>query len=212
MDQASIALGGIIKLDCATLEFEQIEVAFGDYCIVIMDSAKERTLAASKYNERVAEIAAILNRLAEKYQLVALCDLPPDQLDIAIALLEDEVLARRLRHVVTENERVVASAKLLQASELVEFGELLNASHQSLSQDYEVTGRELDYLVGLSQEQPGVLGARMTGAGFGGCCIALMHQNVIADHNKTVAAAYEKATGLKANFIVAKSSSRVGLL
>ena len=205
MDQASVALGGVLELDCDSLQFKRIDADTGDYRIVVMDSGKQRTLASSKYNERVSELTSISKQLG-LFDKGKLCGIPFEELDVALKGLDEEVLKARLRHVVTENQRVKESCERLRHGDVAGFGELLNQSHRSLRDDYEVTGDELDALVAHSQAQPGVVGARMTGAGFGGCCLALVHKDEIEAHNHQVARAYKQTTGLEANFFAVNKS------
>ncbi|MBD3647157.1 MAG: galactokinase, partial [Pseudomonadales bacterium] len=196
MDQASVALGGTVLLDCGTLAFERVDADFNDYRLVIMDTGKERTLAVSAYNERVRET----RRIAETLGIANLCELPEDRLARALDTLDDEVLKRRLRHLVTEQQRVMAAKTVLNRGDLVAFGELMSESHRSLAEDYEVTGPELDTMVHLALDQPGVPGARMTGAGFGGCAIALIARDRVEETTGRVAEGYRKRTGLMPRF------------
>jgi len=210
MDQASVVLGGVIRLDCEELSFSRINIDFQDHQLVIIDSGKERTLAGSKYNQRVNEINEILALLQMEYALDNLCALTTDELDRAARFIGDEKLVRRMRHVVSENARVNRATLALEAGDLGTFGGLLSESHESLRMDYEVTGFELDTLVEISRSQAGVLGARMTGAGFGGCCIALVEKSRVEEHNRQVEARYLARTGLTAKFILANESAGAG--
>lgn len=212
MDQASVILGGTLKLDCATLEFERIDADFGEYKLVIMDTGKERSLAASAYNRRVEETGVLRAALQEALGIRELCELAPGRLQEAMAPLGDATLKKRLRHVVTEQHRVIRAAEALGNGELALFGELMNESHESLRSDFEVTGRELDTIVAASRAQEGVLGARMTGAGFGGCAIALVHRDAVSDHSRRATERYRRQTGLAPRFIVAAPSAGAQLL
>lgn len=199
MDQASVALGGIINLDCTDEVFRRIEGRWGDHCIVVMDTASPRRLAESKYSERVAEIAEICRQIGPGFAPQRLCrQLRPDSLAQHLDKL-DSVLGKRLRHIVSEQARVEQAAMAFESGDLARFGKLMTESHFSLREDYEVTGPALDAIVDASLAQPGVLGARMTGAGFGGCAIALVHRDEVEHHNEAVIAAYRQTSGLAAS-------------
>ena len=137
----------------------------------------------------------------------ALCELPLDRLDDALACIDDPLLGRRVRHVVSEQDRVSQAASRLSSGDIKGFGKLLDASHRSLQQDYEVTGHELDTLIGLAQEQPGVLGARMMGAGFGGCGLVLIKTSDIEQFSQRVRTAYRAQIGYDAEFYPAEIGS-----
>ena len=154
-----------------------VPAEFGEYVVAIMNTNKRRELADSKYNERRSECEEALRRLQIKLSIDSLGALDEETFFGNTELIGDETLIRRAKHAVTENQRTLKAKKALQAGDLSEFGLLLNASHASLKDDYEVTGIELDTLVTAAQAHPSVLGARMTGAGFGGCAIALVKAN-----------------------------------
>ena len=182
MDQFAIGFGEedkAILLDTNTLKYEMVPVVLNDYAIVIMNTNKRRELADSKYNERRAECEEALACLQTKLEIKALGELSKAEFDANQILIDDEILIKRAKHAVYENERTKKAKEALTANDLEEFGKLLNASHASLRDDYEVTGLELDTLVAAAQKQEGVLGARMTGAGFGGCAIALVKESEI---------------------------------
>jgi len=178
MDQFAIGMGAqdmAIYLDTNSLDYELVPAAFGDHLVLIMNTNKRRELADSKYNERRSQCEEALRRLqAGGMQIQSLGQLSPDGFETSRHLINDEVLERRAKHAVYENQRTVQAKEALTAGDLKTFGQLLNASHMSLQEDYEVTGRELDTLVHTAWQQEGVLGARMTGAGMGGCAIALV--------------------------------------
>lgn len=203
MDQFAIGMGKkdhAILLDTNTLEYELVPAKFGEYVIAIMNTNKRRELADSKYNERRSECEEALSRLQTKLDIKALGELDEATFEANTDLIGDEVLSKRARHAVTENQRTLKAKAALEANNLTEFGLLLNASHQSLKDDYEVTGIELDTLVAAAQAQPGVLGARMTGAGFGGCAIALVEKAVLPDFIETVGKEYQEKIGYAADF------------
>lgn len=206
MDQFAIGFGEedkAILLDTNTLKYEMVPVVLNDYAIVIMNTNKRRELADSKYNERRAECEEALARLQTKLEITALGELSETEFDANQDLIGDEVLIRRAKHAVYENERTKKAKEALTANDLEEFGKLLNASHASLRDDYEVTGLELDTLVAAAQKQEGVLGARMTGAGFGGCAIALVKESEIRAFKNKIYDEYLKVIGYAPVFYVA---------
>lgn len=206
MDQFAIALGKenhALLLDCNTREYQQIPFKLEGYSIVIMNTNKRRELADSKYNERRSECESALCKLQKTFDIEALCELKEDTLNEVEILINDAVEFKRAKHAITENVRVIAATKALEKSDLVTFGKLLNASHISLRDDYEVTGIELDTLVAAAWDEQGVLGARMTGAGFGGCSIAIVANDKIDNFIKNVNQKYLKAIGYEASFYIA---------
>jgi len=206
MDQFAIAMGKrdkAIKLNTNTLDYAYADCDLQDYQVLIMNTNKRRGLADSKYNERRGECDAALALLQEKADIQYLCDLTTACFDGISDVLCDENLLKRARHAVTENERVKLAIQALATGDLSEFGVLLNGSHASLRDDYEVTGVELDTIVALAEEQEGVLGARMTGAGFGGCAIALVRRDKLDEVQAAVAKGYQEKIGYEADFYVA---------
>lgn len=203
MDQFAIGMGKkdhALLLDTNTLKYDLVPAEFGEYVIAIMNTNKRRELADSKYNERRAECEEALRRLQTQLPIASLGELDEAAFAANKELIGDAVLIKRAKHAVTENQRTLKARTALQAGDLVEFGKLLNASHESLQYDYEVTGIELDTLVANAQKQPGVLGARMTGAGFGGCAIALVKGDQLADFIEAVGSAYAEKIGYAADF------------
>lgn len=200
MDQFAVAMGRrdhALLLDTATLEYRHVPLALGDHRLVIMNSNKARTLASSRYNERRAECARALETVRGANPAVtALALAAPGDL----AVIADPVLAKRARHAVTEQARVRESVSILERGDLETFGIYLVESHRSLQHDYEVSGPELDALVDAALEVDGCLGARMTGAGFGGCAIALVHHETLASFREHVGLRYNEATNLTADF------------
>lgn len=201
MDQFAVALGqkdSALLLDCATRHYEYIPFHMANYELVIMNTNKRRELADSKYNERFGECTTALKALQKHFNIQNLCDLHEDALD-EIGSLLDPTLYKRVKHVITENDRVHEAAKCLSSGNITDFGRLLNASHASLQKDYEVTGIELDTLA-MAAQNAGAIGARMTGAGFGGCAIALVdcHQAdaLIAEVDQK----YKEVIGYSASF------------
>ncbi|WP_229776475.1 galactokinase [Alicyclobacillus cellulosilyticus] len=206
MDQFAVAMGkeqAAILLDCATLSYRHVPFDAGEYRIVIANTNKRRGLADSKYNERRAECEAALRQLqAWRPDLKFLAQLPLEAWPEAEARLANPVLRKRARHVVTEQARVHQAAACLAEGRLAEFGRLLNASHVSLRDDYEVTGPELDALAEAAWEAEGCIGSRMTGAGFGGCTVSLVHRDAIDAFAAQVAERYRRAVGLEASLYV----------
>ena len=213
MDQFIIATGKknyAELLDCNTLEYEYIPLELGDYRFVVMNTNKVRKLADSKYNERRGQCEQALKILQDSgVKIGALCELTPSDWEKYSHLVSDPVLNKRAKHCIAENQRVVDAAATLKAGNLEKLGQLLNASHKSLKEDYEVTGIELDTLAENAQKQDGCLGARMTGAGFGGCAIALVHKNKIEKFIENVQTEYEKAIGYKAGFFQCETGDGV---
>ena len=206
MDQFSIAMGKkdcAIFLDCATLQYSYAPLAMEGLRIVIACTNKKRGLADSKYNERRAECEEALRRLNTVVKAESLGALTPEEFEAHKDAIGDETLIRRARHAVCENARTVEAVERLQAGDIEGFGKLMNASHVSLRDDYEVTGLELDTLAEASWALPGVLGARMTGAGFGGCAVALVREDAVEMYKRRVGAVYLNKVGYEASFYVA---------
>lgn len=203
MDQFAIGMGKkdhAILLDTNTLKYELVPAAFGEYVVAIMNTNKRRELSDSKYNERRSECEEALKRLQTKLDIQSLGEMDEATFEANKAVIGDETLIKRAKHAVYENQRTLKAKAALVAGDLVEFGKLLNASHESLQYDYEVTGIELDTLVENAQKQDGVLGARMTGAGFGGCAIALVKEDKLEQFIDTVGKAYADKIGYAADF------------
>jgi galactokinase len=213
MDQFAIGFGEkdkAILLDTNTLDYQMVPVELGKYAIVIMNTKKRRELADSKYNERRAECEEALARLQTKLPINALGELTVAEFEDNTDLIGDATLIKRARHAVTENERTKIAQKELTAGNLEEFGRLLNASHASLKDAYEVTGIELDTLAETAQAQDGCLGARMTGAGFGGCAIALVDEATVETFEKAVHDKYVDVVGYAPEFYVAHIGDGAG--
>jgi len=200
MDQFAVAMGKkekAILLNCDTLDFEYLPFKTGDYCLAIINSNKPRTLADSKYNERFAECGRALKALKKKLQVRHLCDVSFHDFTAYRHLINDPVLEKRALHVISENFRVGEARDALKAGELFTFGKLMYASHQSLKDWYEVSGKELDTIVEFCKTFNGCIGARMTGAGFGGCAIAFVQKESIHEFTDQITSYYEKAIGYK---------------
>jgi galactokinase len=207
MDQFASGMGKkdhAVFINCKTLDYETIPLNPGDYKIIISNTNKRRGLAGSKYNERRDQCEEAVKILSKGKKIKFLGDLNLKEFDELKHLIKDEIILRRARHVVSENERVLNAIKALNLNDLKEFGRLMNESHDSLKIDYEVTGIELDTLVDEARKVDGVLGSRMTGAGFGGCTVSLVHKDVLNNFTNRVGSAYKAATGLKPDFYVAE--------
>ena len=188
MDEASIALGlrdKCLLLDCAKYEYEYIDLELGDYTFVVMKTNVPRSLVSSAYNERVDECQKGLKILQQDFDIENLCELHEEDLFRAEKLIGDELIFRRVRHVISENERVGKFIRALRNRNIPELGRLLNESHKSLKEDYEVTGEYLD-AIQEAAINAGAIGARMTGAGFGGCAIALIKKDTFEDFKEKV--------------------------
>lgn len=202
MDQFAVSVGkkdSAILLDCASLYYEYAPLNLGDYSLVIMSTNKRRELADSKYNERRAECEKaleIINSNKEE-KLPNLCAATLNDIE---SFITDETIKKRAIHVVTENERVKKSMEMLKANDIKAFGALMTASHLSLENDYEVTGLHLDTLVHEALKIQGCIGARMTGAGFGGCAIALVDNAKVEEFKEKVSVAYKEVTEITPSF------------
>ena len=207
MDQFAIGMGAdqrAIYLDTNTLEYDLVPLDLKDNVVVIMNTNKRRELADSKYNERRAECEKAVEELNRKLSITTLGELDEWSFDEYSYLIEDENRLKRARHAVLENQRTLQARAALQAGDLDKFGRLMNASHVSLEHDYEVTGLELDTLVHTAWEQEGVLGARMTGAGFGGCAIALVGKDAVESFKENVGRKYQEVVGYAPSFYIAE--------
>ena len=207
MDQFASAngkAGHAILLDCNTLEKEYIPVELGDCVLVIANCNKPHNLVESKYNERRAEVETALKLLQKRLPKAScLAEIKPYELEEYKSILPP-VIHKRAKHVVEECERVRLAAKAMRAGDMQQFGELLSASHKSLSELYEVTGKELDCLAHAAQSHRGCLGSRMTGAGFGGCTVSLVKREEEEAFKAAVAAEYFEKTGYHASFYPAE--------
>ncbi len=213
MDQFIIATGKentAEMLDCATLDFDYVPLNLGDYRFIVMNTNKVRKLSDSKYNERRSECESALGILQKSgVKINALCDLTFEDWKKCKSFIKDEKLQRRAAHCVEENSRVLAAAQALKSNDLKRLGELMNESHKSLRDKYEVSGEELDALAQSAWEQEGCIGARMTGAGFGGCAIALVQKEKIDSFIENVQTLYTKKIGYSAGFFACESGDGV---
>ncbi len=205
MDQFAIAFGEADKalvLNCDTLKYKVVDCQLGDYILAIINTNKTRELSESKYNERVAECQEALAALQQEISINNLCELNAEKFALHSHLITNQTVLKRATHVVRENDRVHLAAKALNAGELDEFGRLMYASHQSLKELYEVTGKELDAVVDFCKDYEHVIGARMTGAGFGGCAIALLKKGYEEDFAKNLTDYYVDKVGYPAAIYV----------
>lgn len=205
MDQFAIAMGKAdhaIFLDTADLSYEYAPIKLEGAKIVISSSNKKRGLGDSKYNERRTECETALSELQEVIGIEGLGNLTIEQFEQFQTAIKDPVRQKRAKHAVYENQRTIQAKKALAENNLKLFGELMNASHVSLRDDYEVTGIELDTLVEAAWGVEGVIGSRMTGAGFGGCTVSIVKDEAIENFQKIVGEIYEKTIGYAADFYV----------
>lgn len=204
MDQYASACGkkdNAILLDCNTLVREYVPIVLGDFTLVIANCNKPHSLVESKYNERRAETERALALLKEKADISCLAELTPDAFARISYVLDGEGKVKdRARHVVEECDRVRRAAGAMKRGDVGTLGELLNASHASLRDLYEVTGVELDTLAAAAQEHPACAGSRMTGAGFGGCTVSVVRKDGVEDFKRTVAEKYTKKIGYAPSF------------
>ena len=203
MDQFACIMGkkdSAIFLDCNTLDYEYKPLALGDYEIIIMATNKPHTLADSAYNDRVRECHDAVKKLQAKLDIKTLGELDNDTFDEYAYLINNEIEIKRARHAVSENQRTLRATKAMQDGDLEKLGRLIDASHVSLHYDYEVTGQELDTLAEASWAQPGVLGARMIGGGFGGSAIAIVKKDQAEAFKKNVGKIYRDKVGYDASF------------
>lgn len=206
MDQFAVGMGKkdhAILLNCDTLEYDYAPFKLDGVKIVIGNTKKRRGLADSKYNERRGECDYALEKLQTKLDINYLCDLDNETFEANAELIDNEVARDRARHAVNENVRVKDCMEALKAGDLDKVGELLNGSHTSLRDLYEVTGVELDTMVEEAWKIDGTIGARMTGAGFGGCTVALVKEEAVDTFIEQVGKNYEERTGLTPEFYVA---------
>lgn len=205
MDQFAVAMGkkdNAIFLDTSNLVCEYAPIKLENARIVIASSNKKRGLGDSKYNERRSECEEALKELQTVLDIRTLGDLTEEEFEAHKNVIADPVRVKRAKHAVYENQRTIQAVKALKDNDITQFGKLMNASHVSLRDDYEVTGIELDTLVETAWEQKGVIGSRMTGAGFGGCTVSIVENDFVEDFINNVGKTYEEKIGYKANFYV----------
>ena len=209
MDQFISALGRrdhALFLDCRDLTYRHVPLPV-DVKIVVCNSGVKRALAQSEYKVRLKQCRQAVDVIATRSgrELKSLRDVLPSDIEAARGRM-DNLLWRRAHHVVSENERTLEAVSMLESGDVERFGELMNQSHDSLREDYEVSSRELDTLVELARRQPGVLGARMTGAGFGGCTVNLVRADAAENLGQALVSGYEDLFGLKAEVYICQAS------
>ncbi|TKG91965.1 galactokinase [Puteibacter caeruleilacunae] len=207
MDQFASCMGKenhAIFLNCDTLEYELVPVELNGVKVIISNTNSPHKLDAGKYNERVAECHKAVELLNGAKAVKNLGELSPEEFETVKEAITDETALRRATHVVSEIKRTTDAVVALKAGELEIFGKLMNASHESLRDDYEVTGNALDTMAEEAWKIEGVIGSRMTGGGFGGCTVSLVKDEAIDNFIETVGKNYEARTGLKPEFFVAE--------
>jgi galactokinase len=207
MDQFASGMGAedhALFLNCDTLDYKRVPLKLDGMKIVIANTNKRRGLADSKYNERRAQCEAAVEALRTRKNIRHLSDLDLDKFQELSHLITDETQRRRAHHVISENARTLRAIEALNQGDVTTFGTLMNQSHDSLRDDYEVTGTELDTLVEEARKVEGTVGSRMTGAGFGGCTVSIVREDAVEKFIREVGAAYLERTGLKADFYVAE--------
>ena len=209
MDQFAIGMGKkdcAILLDCNTLEYKYSKINIDGYSIVIGNTNKKRGLADSKYNERRNECERALKNLKTKLNINSLGELTEKDFEENKYLIENDIDKKRAKHAVYENQRTLKAVEALEKNDIKLFGKLMIESHNSLRDDYEVTGKELDTLVSLSLKENGVIGSRMTGAGFGGCTVSIVKNEFIDDFIKNVTNDYKNEIGYEPTFYTVEIS------
>jgi len=215
MDQFAVAFGEkdkALMLNCDSLEYKAVESNLGEYVLAIINTNKPRKLAESKYNERVSECQAALKALQQELDIQNLCDIDSAEFEKYKHLITDGIVLKRATHVIEENERVKLAAAALATGDLGEFGQLMYDSHNSLKNLYEVSGKELDAIVDYSKDNLDVAGARMTGAGFGGCAIALVKESGLDKFSKEVSEYYTTKIGYAPSVYSSLIGDGVGIL
>lgn len=203
MDQFAVGFGKkdhAINLNCDTLEYRYAPLILGNRRLIITNTNKRRGLTDSKYNERRSECERAVELISEHYPVRNLSQLTVSDLWMLDAYIADPVVRKRAKHVITENGRTLDAIKALEDNNIELLGKLMNESHDSLCTDYEVTGTELDTLVYEGRKLPGVIGTRMTGAGFGGCTVSIVENSRADEFIMQLGEVYTAGTGLTADF------------
>ncbi len=207
MDQFASGMGAAdhaLFLNCDTLDFERVPLKLEAMKIIIANTNKRRGLADSKYNVRRAQCESAVEAIRKEKNIRHLSDLNLAEFQNLSHLIKDEEQKKRARHVITENHRTLSAIRSLHDGDIDSFGKLMNESHDSLRDDYEVTGTELDTLVDEARKINGTIGSRMTGAGFGGCTVSIVREDAVESFIRDVGKAYAEKTGLTADFYVAE--------
>lgn len=207
MDQFASGMGAAdhaLFLNCDTLDYEKVPLKLEGMKIVIANTNKRRGLADSKYNERRAQCESAVEAIRQEKHIRHLSELNLEEFRALSHLITDETERKRAHHVISENTRTLQAIEALNKGDIAGFGRLMNQSHDSLRDDYEVTGKELDTLVEEARNVEGTIGSRMTGAGFGGCTVSIVEAGQVETFIREVGSAYNQRTGLKADFYVAE--------
>lgn len=215
MDQFAIAMGkkdNAIFLDTSNLQYEYAPIVLDGMKVVIVCSNKKRGLADSKYNERRSECEMALLEIKKVKDINSLGELSCEEFEAVKDAIKDEVRQKRAKHAVYENQRTIKAVNALKANNIEEFGKLMIDSHISLRDDYEVTGKELDTLVDAALKVDGVVGSRMTGAGFGGCTVSIVKEEAVDEFIEKVGKEYLDTIGYAADFYVVDIGDGAGLL
>ncbi|MEA1886883.1 MAG: galactokinase [Bacteroidota bacterium] len=203
MDQFAVGMAEkdkAIFLNCDTLNYEPVPIELDEYQLIITNTNKRRGLTDSKYNERRSECEKAVQYLNRELSIKHLSHLSVNDLHLLDELIPEQTVRKRARHVITENNRVLQAVNVLSKGDITHFGKLMNESHDSLREDYEVTGKELDALAYEARKIEGTIGSRMTGAGFGGCTVSIIEKKHSDSFIEKLDRAYTSATGLKAEF------------
>ena len=205
MDQFASAMGKkdhAIFLDTNTLNYEYAPVILKDAKIVITNSKVKHSLVDSAYNDRRNECETALKELQEKLPIQSLGELTQEEFELHKGAIKDPVRQRRAKHAVYENQRTIRAVEALRGNDVELFGRLMNESHQSLKEDYQVSCQEIDILVDLAQAMPGVLGSRITGGGFGGCTVSIVRNDAVDGFISQIGKTYQEKVGHEAEFYV----------
>ena len=203
MDQFAVAMGrkdNAIFLDTSTLKYEYAPIVLEDAKIIITNSKVKHSLVDSAYNDRRRECAEALAELQSGLEIESLGDMTPEEYESHKSLIKDPVRLKRAKHAVYENQRTIDAVAALKDGNIERFGELMNESHVSLRDDYEVSCEEIDILVDLAWKTPGVIGSRITGGGFGGCTVSIVKNDAVDTFIETIGRAYQEKVGHEAEF------------
>ena len=213
MDQFAVSMGKknhAVLLNCSTLDYSYVPLELGYSRIIITNSNVPHSLVGSEYNLRREQCESALKDIQKVRDVSCLCDLTPDEFMKVSDSIHDPVTLKRARHAVYENGRALKAAEALRAGDLITFGKLMNESHVSLRDDYQVTVPEIDSLVELEWNCPGVLGSRMTGGGFGGCTVSIVKNDAVDEFIRSVGSEYTRITGRTASFYTVDTSDGAG--
>ena len=200
MDQFAVAMGkkdNAMFLDTSDLSYQYAKISLPDEKIVIINSKVKHSLVDSAYNERREQCAKALEQLQKVVDIKTLGDLDIETFEANKSAISDEIVRKRAKHAVYENQRTIRAVEALKRNDVEQFGKLMNESHISLRDDYEVSCKEIDILVELAWETDGVIGSRITGGGFGGCTVSIVRNDAVDVLKEHVEKEYEKKTGLK---------------